>query len=232
MPDVSSEPGPSRFSEFFQIDSANHRRKARGPEWICRSGAPLARHLRQTLGHLGRIEQTTVKPAHGLIDVIEVSFSHTDGRNLEAKRMSQDPNFRVALRPQDKSAGNNGAPFILANPRFAVRQASFLALFVTTLFICAGCSSNKEQPPPPPPGVTIAPVIQKDVPIHQEWVGTMAGNVDADIRPKVEGFLLARLYTEGSFMEKGQPMFQLHNPQATAAAEQPIDNFSSITPPS
>jgi len=60
---------------------------------------------------------------------------------------------------------------------------------------------------PPPPGVTISQVIQKDVPIHQEWVGTMAGNVDADIRPKVEGFLLARLYTEGSYVEKGQPMF-------------------------
>ncbi len=142
--------------------------------------------------------------------------------------MAQDPNFRVALRPQDKSAGNNGAPFILANPRFTVRQASFLALFVATLFICAGCSSNKEQPPPPPPGVTIAPVIQKDVPIHQEWVGTMAGNVDADIRPKVEGFLLARLYTEGSYVEKGQPMFQLDKRQAEAAVEQAIGNLERV----
>src|SRR5260370_18640329 len=139
--------------------------------------------------------------------------------------MAKDSNFRVALRPQEKSAGNNGAPFSLANPRFAVRQASFLALFVTTLFICAGCSSNKEQPPPPPPGVTIAPVIQKDVPIHQEWVGTMAGNVDADILPKVEGFLLARLYTEGSYVEKGQPMFQLDKRQAEAAVEQATGNL-------
>src|SRR5260370_7605906 len=136
--------------------------------------------------------------------------------------MAQDPNFRVALRPQDKSAGNNGALFILANPRFAVRQASFLALFVTTLFICAGCSSSKEQPPPPPPGVTIAPVIQKDVPIHQEWVGTMAGNVDADIRPKVEGFLLARLYPEGSYVEKAHPIFQPNNPQPAAPPHQPF----------
>src|SRR5258705_6340387 len=139
--------------------------------------------------------------------------------------MAQDLNFRVALRPQDKSAGNQGAPIILASLRFAVRQALFLALFVTALVICAGCSSNKEQPPPPPPGVTIAPVVQKDVPIQQEWVGTMAGNVDADIRPKVEGFLLARLYTEGSYVGKGQPMFQLDKRQAEAAVEQATGNL-------
>jgi membrane fusion protein (multidrug efflux system) len=45
----------------------------------------------------------------------------------------------------------------------------------------------------------------------------MAGNVDADIRPKVEGFLLKRLYIEGSYVEKGQPLFQLDKRQAQAA---------------
>src|SRR5246127_3715087 len=139
--------------------------------------------------------------------------------------MIKDPEFRVALRPQNISAGNPRAPFTFANLRFAARQASFLALFATTLVFCAGCSSSKEQPPPPPPGVTIASVVQKDVPIQQEWVGTMAGNMDADIRPKVEGFLLARLYTEGSYVDKGQPMFQLDKRQAEAAVEQATGNL-------
>ena len=87
------------------------------------------------------------------------------------------------------------------------------------LAILAGCSTKAEKPAPPPPGVTVAPVVEKDVSIHQEWVGTMVGNVDADIRPKVEGFLLSRLYTEGSFVQKGQPMFQLDQRQAQAAVE-------------
>ena len=134
--------------------------------------------------------------------------------------MIKDPEFRVALRPQDSSARNHRAPFMFADLRFVVRQASFLALFATALVICASCSSNKEQPPPPPPGVTIASVLQKDVPIHQEWVGTMAGNVDADIRPKVEGFLLKQIYTEGSFVRKGEPMFELDARQAQASVEQ------------
>jgi membrane fusion protein (multidrug efflux system) len=62
--------------------------------------------------------------------------------------------------------------------------------------------------------------VQKDVDIQQEWVGTMLGNVDADIRPKVEGFLLDQLYSEGSYVNKGQPMFQLDKRQAQAAVQQ------------
>jgi membrane fusion protein (multidrug efflux system) len=93
------------------------------------------------------------------------------------------------------------------------------------LLSCAGCSSTAEKPAPPPPTVTITPVIQGDVPISQEWVGTMAGNTDADIRPKVEGFLLTRLYDEGSFVDKGQVMFQLDKRQAQAAVEQATGNL-------
>ena len=104
-----------------------------------------------------------------------------------------------------------------------IRRTSIGALLLT-LAISAGCK-KKEVPPPPPPGVTITPVIQKDVPIPQEWVGTMAGNVDADIRPKVEGFLLTRLYEEGSYVQKGQAMFQLDKRQAEAAVEQAEGNL-------
>jgi membrane fusion protein (multidrug efflux system) len=88
-----------------------------------------------------------------------------------------------------------------------------------------GCGGEKEKPAPPPPGVTVAPVIQKDVPIRQEWVGTMTGNTDADIRPKVEGFLLARVYAEGTVVEKGQVMYQLDKRQAQAAVEQAEGNL-------
>jgi membrane fusion protein (multidrug efflux system) len=68
--------------------------------------------------------------------------------------------------------------------------------------------------------------MQKDVPIYQEWVGTMAGNTNADIRPKVEGFLLTRLYEEGSHVNKGQALFQLDKRQAQAAVEQAAGNLA------
>jgi membrane fusion protein (multidrug efflux system) len=48
----------------------------------------------------------------------------------------------------------------------------------------------------------------------------MAGNVDADIRPKVDGFLISQFYKEGSYEQKGQPLYQLDKRQAQAAVEQ------------
>jgi RND family efflux transporter MFP subunit len=101
-------------------------------------------------------------------------------------------------------------------------------LFLAPLFVLAtiaGCSSKEEKPAPPPPGVTVTPVTQQDVAIRQEWVGTMTGNVDADIRPKVEGFLLTRVYSEGKLVEKGQVMYQLDRRQAQAAVEQAEGNL-------
>jgi len=97
-----------------------------------------------------------------------------------------------------------------------------LFLLLPALF---GCASKEEKPAPPPPGVTVTAVIQKDVPIHQEWIGTMTGNVDADIRPKVEGFLLTKLYAEGTLVEKGQAMYQLDKRQAQAGVEQAQGNL-------
>ena len=106
-------------------------------------------------------------------------------------------------------------------PRFAVGIIPFWVV----LLWCTGCSKDVEKPAPPPPNVTVAPVVSRDVPIHQEWVGTMAGNVDADIKPKVEGYLLQRLYDEGTFVQKGQALFQLDKRQAQASVEQATGNL-------
>jgi membrane fusion protein, multidrug efflux system len=97
------------------------------------------------------------------------------------------------------------------------RLSSLLLLVVV---VCNGCSSSKQKPASPPPGVTVTAVLQQDVPVYQEWVGTMAGNIDAEIRPKAEGFLLNKLYSEGSFVRKGQPLFQLDQRQSHAAVQQ------------
>jgi len=103
---------------------------------------------------------------------------------------------------------------------YSLGPSQLLCASLLLLVTLTGCSSKEEKPAPPPPGVTVTPVVQKDVDIRQEWVGTMLGNVDADIRPKVEGFLLSQDYSEGSYVNKGQPMFQLDQRQAQAAVQQ------------
>src|SRR5215471_12545136 len=117
---------------------------------------------------------------------------------------------------------NRSIPMLRKHPGL---QQRLTEISTVVLLACAGCSSSAEKPAPPPPTVTVTPVIEKEVPITQEWVGTMAGNTDADIRPKVEGFLLTRLYDEGSYVDKGQAMFQLDRRQAEAAVEQAQGNL-------
>jgi len=109
--------------------------------------------------------------------------------------------------------------------RPSLRRLSLILAATVLASALDACGGGEEKPAPPPPGVTVATVIQKDVPIHQEWIGTMTGNVDADIRPKVEGFLLAKVYSEGSLVEKGQVMYQLDKRQAQAAVEQAEGNL-------
>ena len=77
--------------------------------------------------------------------------------------------------------GPPGSLFGREMHRYPSGIAPLLYASWVALALIAGCSAKEEKPAPPPLGVTIAPVVQKDVPIRQEWVGTMVGNVDAEI---------------------------------------------------
>jgi len=74
-----------------------------------------------------------------------------------------------------------------------------------------GCSNDKVRAaaPPPPPVVEVAPVIQKDVPLRGEWVGTLEGYVNAQIQPQVSGYLIRQDYHEGGLVRKGQLLFEI-----------------------
>ena len=60
-----------------------------------------------------------------------------------------------------------------------------------------------------PPVVEVTPVEQKDVPVYGEWIGTLAGMVTADVKAQVTGYLLRRDYKEGSYVKKGQLLFEI-----------------------
>lgn len=82
------------------------------------------------------------------------------------------------------------------------------ALVLFFLLPCAGCG-KKKPPPPPPPAVLTITVTPTNVPIFQEWIGTIDGSVNAQIRAQVTGYLLAQDYAEGSHVKKGDLLFQI-----------------------
>jgi RND family efflux transporter MFP subunit len=79
------------------------------------------------------------------------------------------------------------------------------------LLISLGCSNGRVRAaaPPPPPVVEVAPVIQKNVPVQGEWVGTLEGYVNAQIQPQVSGYLIRQDYQEGALVRKGQLLFEI-----------------------
>jgi membrane fusion protein (multidrug efflux system) len=91
--------------------------------------------------------------------------------------------------------------------------------------LCLGCG-KKEPPKPLILDVDVAPVIQKDVPIYQDWVGTLDGFVNAEIRPQVEGYLLKQLYKEGSLVRPGDALFEIDPRQSQAAYDQAKANLA------
>jgi membrane fusion protein (multidrug efflux system) len=79
---------------------------------------------------------------------------------------------------------------------------------------------KKKPAPSSPPVVEVVQVIQKDVPIYEEWVGTADGLVNATIRAQVQGYLIKQDYKEGDFVKKGQTLFEIDPRTFQAALEQ------------
>jgi len=74
----------------------------------------------------------------------------------------------------------------------------------------AGCTEEKKAvAPPPPPEVEVAEVIQRDVPVYQEWVASMDGLVNATILAQVQGYLIKQNYKEGELVKKGTLLFEI-----------------------
>jgi membrane fusion protein, multidrug efflux system len=80
-----------------------------------------------------------------------------------------------------------------------------------------------------PPEVMVAQVEQKDVDLYSEWIGTLAGEVNANVQAQVSGYLLRRNYQEGSSVRKGQLLFEIDPRPFQAALDQAEGQLAQAT---
>src|SRR5262249_46142758 len=109
-----------------------------------------------------------------------------------------------------------------------LRAALRALLILSAVFVFAACESQvgpKATTPPPPLEVLVAEVVQQDVPIYFEWIGTTEGYVNAQIRPRVQGSLQSRDYKEGSLIKTGQLMFVIDPREYQAALNQAMGDL-------
>jgi len=88
------------------------------------------------------------------------------------------------------------------------------------IVLVLACRQSKAPPPSAPPVVEVVRVQQRDVPIYREWVATLDGYRNAQIRSSVEGYLIAQRIREGSFVHKGEVLFDIDPRPFQAALEQ------------
>ena len=103
--------------------------------------------------------------------------------------------------------------------RFAGITAALLLAVVSFLLVSHGRSAAGEAAASAT-DVEVASVEQRDIPVYREWIGTLDGLVNAAIRSQVTGYLLTQNYSEGSFVKKGQLLFEIDPRPLQAAADQ------------
>jgi len=104
-------------------------------------------------------------------------------------------------------------PLLGARGPFAALAGALILAFA------GGCEKSGNQAPPPQ-DVQVVAVEQRDVPVVDEWVGTLDGFVNAQIRAQVSGYLVKQDYQEGSAVRKGDPLFEIDPRPFEAALSQ------------
>jgi membrane fusion protein, multidrug efflux system len=104
---------------------------------------------------------------------------------INARELDQGPVFRSSLRIS------------------AVSCLCAIALLLTS------CEEKEARPQMAPPEVEFTQVVQQNVPIFEEWVAQLNGPTNAEITPRVGGYLLTQNYENGYFVKKGQLLYQI-----------------------
>lgn len=102
----------------------------------------------------------------------------------------------------------------------AVRFGPLLILSLTCALLLNGCSSSPTAAAPAAPTVEVVAVVRQDVPIYSEWIATLDGYVNAQIQPRVAGYIIKQNYQEGSVVGKGQVLFEIDPRPFKAALDQ------------
>jgi membrane fusion protein (multidrug efflux system) len=97
------------------------------------------------------------------------------------------------------------------------------AFCLVVIGLIIGAAKPKQvsgAPSGPPPDVAVLQVDQREIPIYGEWIGTLDGFTNADVRAQVTGYLLRQGYQEGAFVKKGQLLFEIDPRPFQAALDQ------------
>jgi RND family efflux transporter MFP subunit len=103
--------------------------------------------------------------------------------------------------------------------------------FVVLIVVAAatlGSSACGKPPPPqlPIPEVLVTEVLQRDVPIYSVSVGTTEGFVNAQVRARVQGYLLRQAYRDGASVKAGDLLFEIDDREYKSALDEALGKLA------
>jgi membrane fusion protein, multidrug efflux system len=104
----------------------------------------------------------------------------------------------------------------------SILRGSLPAFILVSLAALSGCSKPEQANQAPPPDVQVVSVVEKDVPVYREWVGSSVGDVDATISAQVSGYLLRQDYKEGQYVKAGDLLFEIDPRTYQAVLDQAV----------
>ena len=118
----------------------------------------------------------------------------------------------IAVVKHSNGFGDDGAAIANVMAAFLVekRNSIFVCIvLIVPMLALAGCGRSHAAIKLPDTEVLVAAPVQKDVPVHSEWVATLEGYDNAEIRPQVSGYIVSQDYKEGAVVRKGQVLFEV-----------------------
>ena len=101
-----------------------------------------------------------------------------------------------------------------------MRRLPTLLHAVALAVLLAACGEKAAPPKPPIPEVGVVTLAPRTLPLIYEQVGQTAGYREVEVRARVAGILLKRLYTEGQQVKEGQVLFKIDPDTYKAAVDQ------------
>jgi membrane fusion protein, multidrug efflux system len=120
-------------------------------------------------------------------------------------RRSHLKTIRPQILPIERPARTDCRPSLTRGKAHVRVVVLMLALGIFAL----GCNRSRAATATPVPEVGVATVETRDVPLYSEWVATLDGYVNAQVRPQVSGYIIKQNYQEGSLVHEGQVLFEI-----------------------
>jgi len=127
-------------------------------------------------------------------------------RSCKEERPSNSLLFKPSTQLQGTNIGAVRSQREFRMGGLLVPSMVLLQLFMLGL---AGCGRSQAAFRMPDPEVLVAAPVQQDVAVHNEWVASTDGCVNAEIRPQVSGYIIRQNYKEGSVVRRGQVLFEI-----------------------